>query len=143
MPRGIPIAKELKQRLVNAHLEGTIQATISRWFVLPRFGVSKIISSYHERGHLENLPKSGSPRKTTIWTDRRMKRISQNDPWLSTSRIIAEIPGIMVSPRTVQRRLVDAKLFSRRPAKKPPISARNRVARLEFARRHLNWTVDE
>lgn len=94
-------------------------------------------------GHLENLPKSGRPRKTTIWTDRRIKRISQNDPWMSAPRIIAEIPEIMVSSRTVQRRLVDAKLFSRRPAKKPLISARNRVARLEFARRHLNWTVDE
>lgn len=143
MPRGIPISKELKQRVVNAHLEGTIQATISSRFVLPRYSVSKIISSYYERGHLENLPKSGRPRKTTVWTDRRIKRISQNDPWLSAPRIIAEIPEIMVSPRTVQRRLVDAKLFSRRPAKKPLISARNRVARLEFARRHLNWTVDE
>ena len=38
----------------------------------------------------------------------------------------------MVSSRTDQRRLVDAKLFSRRSAKKPLISARNRVARLEF-----------
>jgi hypothetical protein len=48
--------------------------------------------------------------------DRRIKRMSQNDPWLSAPRIIAEIPEILVSPRTIQRRLVQAKLFSRRPA---------------------------
>lgn len=143
MPRGIPISKELKQRVVNAFLEGKRQSAISRQFVLPSYSVSKIISYYNERGHLENLPKSGRPRKTTIWMDRRIKRISQNDPWKSAPRIIAEIPEIIVSPRTIQRRLVEAKLFSRRPAKKPLISGRNRLARLAFARRHLHWTVDE
>ena len=111
MPRGIPISKELKQRAVNAHLEGTIQAAISRRFVLPRYSVSKILSSSNQRGHLENLPKSGRPRKTTIWTDRRIIRISQNDPWMSVPRIIAEISEIMVSPRTVQ---VSSKKVGRR-----------------------------
>jgi hypothetical protein len=72
--------------------------------------------------------------------DRRIKRMSQNDPWLSAPRIIAEIPEILVSPRTIQRRLVQAKLFSRRPAKKPLVSRRNRLARLAFAREHINWT---
>jgi hypothetical protein len=49
--------------------------------------------------------------------DKRIKRLSQNDPWLSGPRIIAEIPEIMVGPRTIQRRLIEAKLFSRRPEK--------------------------
>lgn len=143
MPRGIPISKDLKQRVVNAFMEGNKQADISRQFVLPRYSVSKIISSYNNRGHLEKLPKSGRPKKTTVMTDRRIKRIAQNDPWKSAPRIIAEIPEITVGIRTVQRRLVDAKLFSRRPAKKPLVSERNRAARLAFARRHLNWTVND
>ncbi|MCM0158345.1 hypothetical protein [Candidatus Nardonella dryophthoridicola] len=75
--------------------------------------------------------------------DRRIKRICQRDPWLSGPRIIAEIPELEVSARTVQRRLVEAKLYSRRPAKKPLVSERNRRARLEFAQRHLNWTVQD
>lgn len=124
-------------------MEGNKQADISRQFVLPRYSVSKIISSYNERGHLEKLPKSGRPKKTTVMTDRRIKRIAQNDPWKSAPRIIAEIPEITVGIRTVQRRLVDAKLFSRRPTKKPLVSERNRAARLAFARRHLNWTVND
>ena len=73
MPRGIPISKELKQKVVNAFLAGKKQAAISRQFVLPRYSVSKIILCYNERGYLENLPKSGRPRKTTIWIDRRIK----------------------------------------------------------------------
>jgi hypothetical protein len=75
--------------------------------------------------------------------DRRIKRMSQNDPWLSAPRIIAEIPEILVSPRTIQRRLIQAKLFSRRPVKKPLVSRRNRLARLAFARQHINWTIHD
>jgi hypothetical protein len=67
--------------------------------------------------------------------------MSQNDTWLSAPRIIAEIPEILVSPITIQRRLIQAKLFSRRPAKKPLVSRRNRLARLAFAREYINWTI--
>jgi hypothetical protein len=140
MPRGIPICKELKQMVINAHLERKKQSAISKLFLLPKYSVSKIISTYNRRGHLDKIQKSGKPRKTTILMDRRIKRMSQNDPWLSAPRIIAEI---LVSPRTVQRRLIQAKLFSRRPAKKPLFSRRNRLARLAFAREHINWTIHD
>jgi hypothetical protein len=50
---------------------------------------------------LDKTPKSGRPRKTTILMDTRIKRMSQNDPWLP-----AEIPEILVSPRTIHRRLI-------------------------------------
>jgi hypothetical protein len=143
MPRGIPICKELKQMVINAHLERKKQSAISKQFLLPKYSVSKIISTYNRRGHLDKIQKSGKPRKTTILMDRRIKRMSQNDPWLSAPRIIAEIPEILVSPRTIQRRLVQAKLFSRRPAKKPLVPRRNRLARLAFAREHINWTIHD
>lgn len=129
--------------VVNAFLEGKSKIAISKQFDLPKYSVSKIISRYNERGHVEKMPKSGRPRKTTFWMDRRIKRISQRDPWLSGPRIIAEIPELEVSARTVERRLVEAKLYSRRPAKKPSVSERNRHARLEFAQQHLNWTVQD
>lgn len=143
MPKGKPICLEVKRMVVTAFLEGKNVDSISRQFVLPSYTVSKIISRYRERGHIEKMPKSGRPRKTTFWMDRRIKRISQRDPWLSGPRIVAEIPELDVSPRTVQRRLVEAKLYSRRPAKKPLVSERNRRARLEFARLHLHWTVQD
>lgn len=43
MPKRISISKELKQRVVNAHLKGTKQVAISRRFVLPGYSLSKII----------------------------------------------------------------------------------------------------
>jgi hypothetical protein len=67
MPRGIPICKELKQMVINAHLERKKQSAISKQFLLPKYSVSKIISTYNRRGHLDKIPKSGRPRKTTTY----------------------------------------------------------------------------
>lgn len=75
---------------------------------------------------------TGSARKLRCVKDRRIKRIFQNYPWKSATRIIAHISEIMVSPRTIQRSLVNIKLFSRCQAKISLISDRNRRARLEF-----------
>ncbi|EFA06521.1 Transposable element Tc1 transposase-like Protein [Tribolium castaneum] len=94
MPTGTPIGKELKERVIDAFLNNEKQADIARRFQLPRYSVSKIIIRYNERGHLNNYPKSGRPQKTTINMDRRIKRISENDPWKSASKIIAEIPEV-------------------------------------------------
>lgn len=44
-----------------------------------------------------------------------------------------------VSFRTIQRRMIEAKLYSFRPAKKPLLTMKHRKARLQFARNHLNW----
>lgn len=143
MGKGVATSFEVKQKVLNAFRNGEKQSSIARRFEIGRYTVSRIISNYNERGHLTTLPKCGRPRKTTIHTDRLITRISQNDPFKSAPRIKAEIAGLNVSYRTIQRRLVAAKLFSRRPAKKPLISARNRAARLAFCRYHLNWTVDD
>lgn len=78
------------------------------------------------------MPKSGRARKTTPRMDRRIKRISQNGYWKSAFRMIVKIPEIEVGY------LFEAKLFSR-----PIISSKNRFAVLDFAQRHLNWTVHD
>lgn len=118
MGKGIATSSEMKHKVLNAFGNGEKQSSIPKRFEIGRYTVSRIISTYNERGHLEALPKSGRPRKTTIHTDRLIKRISQNDPFKSAPRIKAEIAGLNVSYRTIQRRLVSARLYSRRPAKK-------------------------
>ncbi|KAF2889900.1 hypothetical protein ILUMI_16273 [Ignelater luminosus] len=51
--------------------------------------------------------------------------------------------NVMISSRTVRRRLNEAGLSSRRSAKKPLLTREYIVARLRFVRNHQNWTVDE
>ncbi|MCM0158346.1 hypothetical protein [Candidatus Nardonella dryophthoridicola] len=66
MPKGKPICLELKQMVVDAFLEGRRLVDISRQFLLPKYSVSRIIVRYNERGHVEKMPKSGRPKKTTF-----------------------------------------------------------------------------
>lgn len=47
---------------------------------------------------------------------------------------------LKVSQRTVSRRANEAGLGCYRPVKKPLISEKNRCARINFAREHLNWS---
>lgn len=96
-----------------------------------------MIVCYNKRGHFENLPKVGRPIKTTVCMDSHIKKTSQNNTQLSAPKIIVEIPKIMVSPQTIQGG------FSRHPAKRPLISARNQVSSLELTCQLLNWTADD
>jgi Transposase len=50
---------------------------------------------------------------------------------------------LQCSISTFQRRLRQHGLFGSRPVKKPLISAKNRKARVEFARKHLNWNQQQ
>ena len=40
----------------------------------------------------------------------------------------------------MKRRLRAAGIFGRRPVKKPFVSIKNRMARVKWAKEHLNWT---
>lgn len=63
------------------------------------------------------MPKSRQSTKTTFWMDRRIKTTSQKGP-----RVIAKILELTINARTVQQKLVEAKLCSRYSAKKPLFS---------------------
>lgn len=72
-----------------------------------------------------------------------MVRASKKDPTLSSSLLLHEVPIAQISPRTVRRRLCDVGLNARRPARKPFISKKNKAKRLEFAKAHINWTIED
>lgn len=113
-----------------------------------QFGVSRrtvmyILSRYKSRQHHDTLSRSGRPRKTTQREDSIIVRTSKANPRLNAVDIRREMDtthGVKLSPSTVQRRLRSAGLLGRRPAKKPLISLKNRLARVAFAKKHLHWT---
>jgi hypothetical protein len=84
----------------------------------------------------------GRPRITSKNMDRNIVRVSREDPQRSSTDIqmVVKTPNeVTPSLRTVRRRLQDAGLHGRRPAKKPSISKKNRIARVAWARAHLHW----
>lgn len=119
MPRGVHYSIGLKQHIISAYKSGKSQKLISEVFGIKKDIVSKTIKRFNNRGVVTNLKRGGRKRKTTQKLERRLIRLSKNNPKMSARRIIAEVGEINVSSRTVQRRLVEASLKGRRPAKKP------------------------
>nr|CDJ94577.1 Transposase domain containing protein [Haemonchus contortus] len=108
--------------------------------------VQAIWRKYKDTGSVEVKKHPGAARMTSRLVDRNIVRLARNDPHLTAAEILREIstpegPNPFLS--TVQRRLREAGLFGRRPAKKPLISAKNRKARLDWAHAHKNWTVQQ
>lgn len=92
---------------------------------------------------VNNVPRKKRPRKTSAATDRKIIRLSKQDPLKSAVDIRKEVFSeevTTVSVRTVQRRLVEHNLHGRVAREKPLLSKRNRLARLKFASEHINWT---
>ncbi|XGW35480.1 hypothetical protein V3C99_019030 [Haemonchus contortus] len=68
------------------------------------------------------------------------------DPRATASNIrkhVTSFSGISISQSTVQRRLRAGGLFGRRSSKKTLVTAKNRKARFDFARKHLAWNRDD
>lgn len=143
MPRGVFLSVDLKQEIVDLFKSGRKQSEICLQLKLSKQTVSKVIKNFKVRGCIINLKRGDRPRKTTKKTDSLIKRTSQKNPNFSGRQVFNEIGNLQISSRTVLRRLREANLPARRMAKKPLLSQKNRRARIEFAKKHLNWTEED
>ncbi|CAD6186390.1 unnamed protein product [Caenorhabditis auriculariae] len=87
--------------------------------------------------------RTGRSRVTDGNDDRNILKTSRTDPRLSVPAIRREVCLNSPSPpsvSTVKQRLNAAGIMGRRPVNKPLISEKNRVARVKWAKEHLNWT---
>jgi hypothetical protein len=87
--------------------------------------------------------KTGRPRKTSKYTDKKIKWVSQKNPRLTAPQIHKEVQcpdHSNISIRTVQRRLVEYGLHGRHGVKKPLITKKNRTERLRWAIEHGDWS---
>lgn len=136
---------DFKNKLIELFNSGVKQCEISKRLNIPKGTVNKIIKKYKTTGSTVNAKQIGRSKKCTNKVDRIIKRISQSDPRKSSREIANELrqSNIILSARTVRRRLVHMGLFGRIAVKKPLISKKNRKARLEFARTHISWSDEK
>ena len=102
------------------------------------------IVKFKNSGIYSDAKRSGRPKKTTPRADNVMKRQVMKSPTRSAKKIRAELnkASVSVSRRTVSRRLVqEFGLKSRKPAKKPKLTAAMKTKRLQFALQHKDWTT--
>lgn len=143
MPRGINLTDQIKKIIIEKYHSRIKQIDIASHFNLHKSVVCKQINLYRNRGTTASIPKPGRPKKTTLATEKIIRRYSLRNPFCTAEDIRNEYPFISISVRSIRRRLKQAQLNARTPARKPFISKKNRQARLQFALEHANWTYKQ
>ena len=133
-------------QVVTLSNEGYLQKDIARRLQITQSAVSKILKRYRETGNYRRRPGQGRKRCTSAADDRFLVLQSLRNRSLTSTYLRNELLNVRqvnVSSKTVKRRLRDADLKSRRPVKVPRLSQNDKRRRLQFARAHVNWTIEQ
>jgi transposase len=91
-------------------------------------------------------PPGGLPEKLSAQDKRTYVRAVTSgrlDTAVVATKRLRKETGVDVSDCTVRRARNEAGLYAQEKVAKPKLSAKNIKARLDFARRHQHWTVDD
>lgn len=125
---------------------GQNQSQVARQLNLSRYAVRRVYQRYQQTGGYSRRPGTGRKRATTQRDDRFLVNTSLRNRRLNAVQLgqqLQEVREVEVSRWTVRRRLAEGGLTAHRPATGPKLTPAHRQARLQFARNHVNWTMDQ
>ncbi|KAG0437741.1 hypothetical protein HPB47_017305 [Ixodes persulcatus] len=132
----VPI--EERHHIVVLCKEGVSQREIAGRTRRPLSTVNRIIQAYRDENRLADAVRAPRSRVTDENDDLRIVGAASDDAFQSSSEIRKEL-GLLVSTKTIQRRLREAGLHSPIAAQKPLLTARRKQQRLAFAQDHEAW----
>ncbi|CAD6192085.1 unnamed protein product [Caenorhabditis auriculariae] len=145
--REIDKAKDLtdndKRAIVVGRQNGLTMMSLAGMFGGTEACISQFLKRQKAQDGSTKSQRTGRSRVTDGNDDRNILKTSRTDPRLSVPAIRREVCLNSPSPpsvSTVKQRLNAAGIMGRRPVNKPLISEKNRVARVKWAKEHLNWT---
>ena len=117
---------------------GQNQSQVALQLNLSRFAVRRVYQLYAGR------QGSGRKQATTQRDGRFVVSTTLRNRCLNAVRQqLQNVREVEVSRWTARRRLAEAGLTAHRPATGPKLTPAHRQARLQFARNHVNWTMDQ
>lgn len=134
--------EEERIEVISMSSKGLTNRAIAKQMKVSHQSIGTILQRWKTCGMVKDRKRSGRRRSTDRITDRQMVRIATKDRFITADEIRQRI-GVPVSLSTVIRRLKEKGLKSRFATKKPLISERNRKKRLEWCKKHEQWTVDD
>jgi transposase len=135
---------EDKGKIIGMHLSGMTNYLIARELRISQPTVALWIKRYNEDANCSRMPGSGRKRKTSPQYDRAACRMVLTDRFTTAADILKALPAEDVSKHTIYRRIREGTDFNNYwAAKKPFISERNRLRRVEWCQLMLPVTIDE
>ena len=91
----VKINYEIRQDVIERLKNGISQAEVARQLHISRCGVQSILKKFHTSGSVNNLPRSGRPRKSNERSDRKLSRLSNINPKSTAAELRDkwDIPG--------------------------------------------------
>lgn len=136
-----------------AHIIGLHKAGFQTKDIVSNVGVSERsvrnwVRSFKDGGGVElpsPKPRPGPSKKTSPRTLTVIKKQLEIKPTITARELKEKNPQLLsnISIRTVNRRVSDLGYTGHRQVKKPILSKKQKVRRLNFARKYLNWTSRE
>lgn len=142
----MPITAAQVAQAVLLTEQGRTQREVALFLNVPRTTLRHALTRYRETGLYSRRPGSGRNRCTTARDDRFIVLTALRDRFLTaveSRRRLQAARGVVVSERTVRRRMQEQNLSARRPVRVPELLRRHRVERLRFAREHAHWRVEQ
>lgn len=118
-----------------AHREHVSQSTVNR-----------VRKNKEATGSFANRPKSGRPRVVSVHDERKMLRLIASGKCSTATEVQGRLQtedNLRISAQTVRRTFQRNGLESRVRRKKPLLRKKHRQQRLDFAKKHKNWTVEQ
>lgn len=125
---------------------GMRQCDVARQLNLSRFSVRRVYQRFLQTGGLVRRHGSGRRRCTSERDDRFIVMKSRRNGFSNAVELQQQLQAARrttVSVSTVRRRMKEREIVARRAATGPKLTAAHRRARLQFARDHVNWTLDQ
>lgn len=139
MPR---IDDATRVQILTLVQEGRTRRSIAAEMGCSLGAVTRIVRAFREEARIRDAARSGRPRRTTEEEDRWIVAAACCDPFITAQEIREEL-GLQVSLTVIRERLRSVGLRSRIACQRPLLTQNHKRLRLEFATRHLSWTVDD
>ena len=138
------LSERTRHAILFLHENNKSVLEIRRRLNIRRGTIHDIIKKFQLTDEIYDLRRSGRPRKTTRQQDRNLVRKSLSNR-RSSVRQLQRATGtdLGISSATVHRRLKEAGLRSVVMKKKPTLTNRHKVRRLEWARDHVHWSIED
>ena len=137
---------EKRARIIALSEQGLSYGEISTIEKCHRSTVLRTIKRNKQTNSNQDRPKSGRKSKLSARNERWIEReilLGRADNAVQMQKKLKEQMNIDVSAKTVRRTLKKKGFHAIHKVRKPFLSPKHKKSRLEFARRHKNWTVED